>query len=96
MELPTKSQQEAVAQDIGESLKHWRKEAGATQAQIGQAIGEHRAMIARYETGQRMIPLARLYAFCEALYEDYGLTVSPSNLISRQSIWAKARSNGEA
>ena len=91
MELPTESQSEAVAVHIGESLKKYREEAGATQAQIGQAIGEHRAMIAAYETGKRMIPMARLYAYCEALHVDWNIDVSPFGFLPTLDVWNEGR-----
>jgi len=65
-------------QDFGTRLTALRKEAGLTQAQLGQSVGLSQQMIADYESGTRKhIPLCRVIDLAEVLGVQVG------NLLSR-------------
>lgn len=46
--------------DFGAVLKHWRKQAGLSQAQLAARLGYHHSVISRWETGGRQPPLNRI------------------------------------
>jgi transcriptional regulator with XRE-family HTH domain len=63
--------QKKYFQELGARLAALRKEAGLTQAQLGQSVGLSQQMIADYESGTRQhIPLCRLISLAEALGVD--------------------------
>lgn len=39
--------------EFGQHLRHWRRMAGLTQAQIGRRIGYHHSVISKVESGDR-------------------------------------------
>jgi transcriptional regulator with XRE-family HTH domain len=71
LEFPVMVDQKKYFKDLGERLALLRKEAGVTQAQLGQRVGLSQQMIADYESGTRQhIPLCRLLSIAEALDMD--------------------------
>lgn len=53
--------------DIGGALRHYRKEAGLTQAQFGELTGFDPKTISRIETGDRTPSLEALNIFARVL-----------------------------
>ncbi len=65
--------------DLGTRLATLRKDAGLTQAQLGQNVGLSQQMIADYESGTRQhIPLCRLISLAEVLGVDLNRIVAES------------------
>ena len=48
-----------------------RKDAGITQAELGQRIGQRQTFISKVELGERRIDIAEFLEFCSALKIDY-------------------------
>ena len=68
LEFQAMVDQKKYFQELGTRLAALRKEAGLTQAQLGQSVGLSQQMIADYESGTRQhIPLCRLISLAEAL-----------------------------
>ena len=50
-----------------------RKDAGITQAELGQRIGQRQTFVSKVELGERRIDIAEFMQFCSALETDYVL-----------------------
>lgn len=48
-----------------------RKDAGITQAELGQRLGQRQTFISKVELGERRIDVAEFIEFCDALKVDY-------------------------
>lgn len=48
-------------------IREWRKVAGLTLAQLGKTVGVPGSQVARWETGERDLPLARLEQIARVL-----------------------------
>ncbi len=48
-----------------------RKDAGITQAELGQRIGQRQTFISKVELGERRIDVAEFVELCSALEIDY-------------------------
>lgn len=48
-----------------------RKDAGITQAELGQRIGQRQTFISKVELGERRIDIAEFLGLCSALRVDY-------------------------
>jgi len=68
LEFQTMVDQTKYFQELGTRVAALRKDAGLTQAQLGQSVGLSQQMIADYESGTRQhIPLCRLISLADAL-----------------------------
>ena len=77
LEFQAMVDQKKYFQELGTRLAALRKEAGLTQAQLGQSVGLSQQMIADYESGTRQhIPLCRLISLAEALGVELNLLVA--------------------
>ena len=50
-----------------------RKDAGITQAELGQRIGQRQTFISKVELGERRIDVAEFVELCAALEIDYAV-----------------------
>lgn len=50
---------------IGSNIKAFRSRLGLSQDQVAEFVGVNRTLIARYESGEREVPLLQLEKFCD-------------------------------
>lgn len=62
------SAQQAHLQEL---LRRVRKEAGLTQVELGQRLGEPQSLISDYERGERRLDLIELKQVCDAIEIDF-------------------------
>lgn len=58
---------DVIDKHIGERLLQMRREIGASQADVGQAVGVSYQQIQKYERGFNRISVSRLWKICEYL-----------------------------
>lgn len=76
---------ERFFKEMGGRMAFFRKEAGLTQKELGEAVGLKQQLIAAYEVGTRRIPASLLEPVSKALY------VSVEDLLGIQSEESKKR-----
>jgi len=80
-----------AARRIGCTLRQYRREAGLTLRQIGEAIGVSFVQVQRFESGASPLSVTRLLAICDIL------NISPAGLLSgtagRQEMQADREAN---
>ncbi len=58
---------DAVDAAMGQTLRKYRKAAGLSQAELGQAVGVSFQQIQKYETGDNRVSISRLFRIAEKL-----------------------------
>ncbi|KSU53359.1 XRE family transcriptional regulator [Gordonia sp. SGD-V-85] len=56
-------------------LRQWRVEAGFTQVQVAERLGEPQSFVSKYESGERRLDVIELKHICAALGIDLARVV---------------------
>lgn len=53
--------------ELGKNIQRWREQVGMTQEELGMEIGADKGKISRYESGQMVMKVDRLFQIAEVL-----------------------------
>ncbi len=53
--------------ELGQNIQRWRERGGMTQEELGMEIGADKGKISRYESGQMVMKVDRLFQIAEVL-----------------------------
>ena len=53
--------------ELGKNIQRWREQVGMTQEELGMEIGADKGKISRYESGQMVMKVDRLFRIAEVL-----------------------------
>jgi len=68
--MPTKRNQALIYKKVPTFLRVLREQAGLTQRELGDRIGQSQWWVARSETGSRRLDVAEFIEFCEGCRVD--------------------------
>ena len=75
---------------IGEKIKHYRKELGYTQTELGEKLGVMKNAVSKWETGRvTAIPTQKLFALADMFHISLSELIDDENIILRQNPDAK-------